>query len=173
MWVDPISFWRLLNYRTIGGTVWSWKWRLISCIEMSVDPSKKILSTGKIPQSIDLVQYVLYSIFFVHGLPGVSNYGPCHKSKQSDTSTPKASYFWWPFLVLIRLLPADSLEKFGELGDTTPPKMRLKLIRKKTAPTFSQLYVGGQPFWEIREFSTHPSMRLRRNGSFFFWYTYN
>ena len=64
-----------------------------------------------------------------------------------------------PFLVLIRLLPADSLEKFGELGDTTPQKMhpiriRLKLIRKKTAPTFSQLYVGGQPFREIRDFST-------------------
>ena len=72
---------------------------------------------------------------------------------------------------LIRLLPADSLEKFGELGDKTPQKMlpiRLKLIRKKTAPTFSQLYVGGQPFPEIREFSTHPSVRLTRNGSFFF-----
>ena len=35
-------------------------------------------------------------MFFVHGLPWVSNYGPCHKKAVGYFNSPKASYFWWP-----------------------------------------------------------------------------
>ena len=65
--------------------------------------------------------------------------------KQSDTSTPKASYFWWP-LPGVDQAPSRGLS--GKVRGTqvshNAPKNATdsaETYPKKTAPTFSQLLV--------------------------------
>ena len=85
MWVDPISVWRLLNFRTIGGTVWSWKWRLISCIEMSVDPSKNLIHRQDSSKHRFCSGCAIFIFFLCMAFLGFP-LRPCHKKARRHIS---------------------------------------------------------------------------------------